>query len=218
MKDKTEQVLGKIYFLLSSITYLIYMIHVYIGSKIYIEKIFSKKYPNNIFDWLQGENRNLQNILRKNLTESVANIWDCTGGFHTLNCPFCKFELWFCKLNLWFCNLEVIPQLGDDLQLVSQLGGDFATWFAVAKMEFQLAKWHTCAWRWFRSCKTPYKISQVGFISQLISQVRNGLWAMKFSLNFVRLSSNGHNFFFSTPIHVPFEALESWLPKILNDI
>ena len=34
----------------------------YIGSKIYIEKIFSKKYPNNIFDWLQGENRNLQKI------------------------------------------------------------------------------------------------------------------------------------------------------------
>ena len=32
----------------------------YIGSKIYIEKIFSKKYPNNIFNLLQGEN-----ILRK---------------------------------------------------------------------------------------------------------------------------------------------------------
>ena len=27
----------------------------YIDSKIYIEKIFSKKYPNNIFDWLEGE-------------------------------------------------------------------------------------------------------------------------------------------------------------------
>ena len=34
----------------------------YIGSKIYIEKIFSKKYTNNIFDWLQGENRNLHKI------------------------------------------------------------------------------------------------------------------------------------------------------------
>ena len=34
----------------------------YISSKIYIEKIFSKKYPNNIFDWLQGENRNLHKI------------------------------------------------------------------------------------------------------------------------------------------------------------
>ena len=34
----------------------------YIVSKIYIEKIFSKKYPNNIFDWLQGENRNLHKI------------------------------------------------------------------------------------------------------------------------------------------------------------
>ena len=35
---------------------------IYIGSKIYIEKIFSKKYPNNILDWLQGENRNLHKI------------------------------------------------------------------------------------------------------------------------------------------------------------
>ena len=48
-KGKTEQVLY------SSITYLIYdvtrfMMILYIGSKIYIEKIFSKKYPNNIFD------------------------------------------------------------------------------------------------------------------------------------------------------------------------
>ena len=169
MKEKLSKCSVKIYFLLSSITYLIYdvtrfMMILYIGSKIYIEKIFSKKYPNNIFDWLQGENRNLQNILRENLTESVANIWDCIGGFrkviHTLNYPFCKFELWFCKLNLWFHNMEVIPQPGDDLQLVSQLGGDFATWFAAAKMEFQLAKWHTCACRWFlssfRSCKMGF--------------------------------------------------------------
>ena len=71
MKEKTEQVLCKIYFLLWSsfrrITYMMYMIYdvwylFYIGPKIYIEKIFSKKYPNNIFDWLQGEN-----ILRKKI-------------------------------------------------------------------------------------------------------------------------------------------------------
>ncbi|KAL6312850.1 hypothetical protein AAG906_018823 [Vitis piasezkii] len=79
---------------------------------------------------------------------------------------------------------------------------DFATWFAATKMEFQLAKWHTCACRWFRSCKTPCKISQVDFM-------RNGLWAQIFATHFVatkfshslmRLSSNGHNFFVSTPI------------------
>ena len=37
------------------ITYIgsiIYWLVLYIGSKIYIEKIFSKKYSNNIFDWL----------------------------------------------------------------------------------------------------------------------------------------------------------------------
>ena len=51
-EGKTEQVLCKIYFLLSSITSMIYDLFslLYIGSKIYIEKIFSKKYPNNIFD------------------------------------------------------------------------------------------------------------------------------------------------------------------------
>ena len=97
----------------------------------------------------------------KNLTKSVANIWDCTGRFRkvirTLICPFSKFELWFCKLNLWFRNLEMI------CNVISQLGGDFATWFAAAKMEFQLAKWHTCAWRWFRSCETPCEIFASGF-------------------------------------------------------
>ena len=52
-EGKTEQVLCKIYFFLSS-DYIYSKIYdippFYIGSKIYIEKIFSKKYPNNIFD------------------------------------------------------------------------------------------------------------------------------------------------------------------------
>ena len=110
-------------------------------------------------------------------------------------------------LKVWALILQVefvILQLGGDLQLVSQLGGDFATWFVTVKMEFQLVKWHTCAWRWFRSCETPCEISQVDSISQL----RNGLWAAKFSLNFVQLSSNSHNFFVSAPICTPFEALD----------
>ena len=34
----------------SSIPYIYNIYFLYIGSKIYIEKIFSKKYPNNIFD------------------------------------------------------------------------------------------------------------------------------------------------------------------------
>ena len=61
-EEETEQVLC------SSIPYMIWYIYffyislLYIGSKIYIEKIFTKKYPNNIFNWLQGENRNLHKI------------------------------------------------------------------------------------------------------------------------------------------------------------
>ena len=38
--------------------------------------------------------------------------------------------------------------------------GDFAMWFTAAKMKFQLAKWHTCACRWFRK-------------ERLISQLQN---------------------------------------------
>ena len=43
-KGKTEPVLC------SSVSYIYHISPLYIGSKIYIEKIFSKKYPNNIFD------------------------------------------------------------------------------------------------------------------------------------------------------------------------
>ena len=68
----------------------------------------------------------------------------------------------------------MILQLGDDLQLDLQLEGDFATWFAATKMEFQLAKWHTCACRWFRSCETPCKISRG------VSQLQNHPLAHEF--------------------------------------
>ena len=36
--------------------------------------------------------------------------------------------------------------------------------------------------------------------------------------NLLWSASNGSNFFISTPIHVPFEALDFWLPNIWNDI
>ena len=55
---------------------------------------------------LQGDNGDLNNkYLKKNLKESVANIWEYTGGFcklkhdlrkfRKLNCPFCKLDLDF---------------------------------------------------------------------------------------------------------------------------
>ncbi|RVW95609.1 hypothetical protein CK203_039069 [Vitis vinifera] len=34
-----------------------------------------------------------------------------------------------------------------------ELGGDFTTWFAAAKMEAWAAKWHSCAKGGFRSCE-----------------------------------------------------------------
>ena len=66
----------------------------------------------------------------------------------------------------------MIPQLGDDSQLHSQLGVDFATWFAARgqfrnhfaahfaalKWVYGAAKWHSCAKGWFCSCETTYKM------------------------------------------------------------
>ena len=60
----------------------------------------------------------------------------------------------------WFHNLEMIPQLGDDLQLHSRLGGDFATWFAAVKMEAWAAKWHLCAKGGFHS---SFRSCEMGF-------------------------------------------------------
>ena len=40
----------------------------------------------------------------------------------------------------------------------------------------------------------------------------------KFLFSLVQLPSNGYNFFNSAPICKPFEALDSWLPKLRNDV
>ena len=42
--------------------------------------------------------------------------------------------------------------------------------------------------------------------------------AAKLAFSLLWSASNGSNFFISTPIHAPFEALDFWLPKIWNDI
>ena len=50
-------------------------------------------------------------------------------------------------------------------------------------------------------------------------KLRNGHFQLvKFSHSLMRLSSNPHNFLVSTPICISFEALESWLPKLRNNI
>ena len=78
---------------------------------------------------------------------------------HMLNYPFCKFEL-------WFCNLEVISQLGDDLQLDSQLGGHFA-----AKEHFH-RPFHSP----FHSCEMRGWICEMALVCQgVVSQLRNTL-------------------------------------------
>ncbi|WKA04802.1 hypothetical protein VitviT2T_022807 [Vitis vinifera] len=65
----------------------------------------------------------------------------------------------------------------------------------------------------FRSCEMRVEGCEMalvcqGVVSQLRNHLRNGGLAAKFPLNFARLSSNGHNFFVSTPIHAPFEVLD----------
>ena len=66
--------------LCSSVSYISYIL--YIGSKIYIEKIFSKKYPNNIFDRLQGENRNLHKISWEKKSNLVSGKYREASGKH----------------------------------------------------------------------------------------------------------------------------------------
>ena len=119
------------------------------------------------------------------------------------------FASWICDFATWrwFRNLEMISQLGDD----------FVTWFV--------------AWRWFRNlicscengiwtCEVAHVclqvVSQVDFAAMKFSEV--DFAAAKFSLSLVRLSSNGHNFFVSAPIYTLFKELDSWLPELKKNI
>ena len=65
----------------------------------------------------------------------------------------------------------------------------------------------------FAATKHLAKFSQADFAAAKISQgkvdIATDFAAAKFSLNLVRLSSNGHNFFVSAPIRTLFEALDS---------
>ena len=47
---------------------------------------------------------------------------------------------------------------------------------------------------------------------------RSSFRSCEISHSLMQLSSNGHNFFVSAPNCTPFEALDSWLPKLRNDI
>ena len=96
-----------------------------------------------------------------------------------MNCPVSKFEL-------WFCNLEVIPQLGDDLQfgndsqLHSQLGGHFA-----AKGQFRshfATKEHFH--RPFRSCEMRGWGCEMALMCQgVVLQLRNTLRNFRSSIH-----------------------------------
>ena len=44
-------------------------------------------------------------------------------------------------------------------------GMDFAAHFAIAKWEYDVAKWHSCAKGWFHSCETPF---------EMVPRLRNG--------------------------------------------
>ena len=184
----------------------------YIGSKIYIEKIFSKKYPNNIFDWLQGKKIE---IYTKYL-EKKSNL---------VSSKYLRLHRWISHVELSI--FQVWTLIFQVEFVISQLGGDSVTWR-------WFATWFI-AWRPFRSQGTFLQA-----ISQPISQLRNegvelrngthvprggvaiakhlAKFSQLISLSFVRLSSNSHNFFVSAPIHVSFEALDFWLPKIRKNI
>ena len=72
-------------------------------------------------------------------------------------------------------------------------------------------------WRWF--CNLVHNLQMISHLGSQLWKwnfnlrsgtrvLEGGFAAAKFSLSFARLSSNGHNFFVSAPIHTPFEALD----------
>ena len=133
----------------------------YIGSKIYIEKIFSKKYPNNIFDWLQRENRNLHKLS----WEKKSNLVDGK----------------YLRLHRWIAHVDSHVELSilQVWTLVLQLGGDSATWrwFATLIRSLEVIsrqKGDFAAWRWFRKGE-----AFSATFSQPISQLRNGGTALQ---------------------------------------
>ena len=65
---------------------------------------------------------------------------------------------------------------------------------------------HFAAKGWFRSDHL------------VILQPKADFTDAKLAFNLVWLASNGYKFFISTPIYVLFEALDSWLPELRNDI
>ena len=66
---------------------------IYIGSNIYIDKIFFKKYSNNIFDWLQGENRNLHKISWEKKSNLVDGKYREASGKHRGTVQHSAFNL-----------------------------------------------------------------------------------------------------------------------------
>ena len=122
--------------------------------------------------------------------------------WHFRNFPWlCKvFFQTFLHFASQFRNLKVISKLGGHFAAISKLGDHFA------------AKWHFR--KPFRSCEMSVWGFQMALVcqrvvSQLRNTIRNGSSAAKFPLSFARSSSNGHNFFVSTPNRAPFEALDS---------
>ena len=127
---------------------------------------------------------------------------------------------------------QPILKLENHFAAISNLGDHF---IAIWKFENHLATnshfrskwriWHGVAMglRKHFAAKWDFRI-RVPFsqpISQLrngVGRLRNGALAAKFSLSFACSSSNGHNFFVSTSIYTPFEALDSRLPELQNEI
>ena len=67
-------------------------------------------------------------------------------------------------LHRWISQVQMkLVKISQVEFVILQLGGDFATWFTAAKTEFELAKWYTCACKWFRSCEIFAQLGAVVF-------------------------------------------------------
>ena len=91
-------------------------------------------------------------------------------------------------------------------------------WIAlVIKILTKNTKTYTIWLEMIASPNMPIGLKGNNYYLKVFKRVNYKLWNNTFWV-VIKLSSNGHNFFILAPIYTSFEALDSWLPKIRNNI
>ena len=115
----------------------------------------------------------------------------------------------------------MICNLIRSLEVISQRGLQLRKWsFNLRSGTHELAGGFTAAKHLVKFCKwisfrSSFHSCEMGFG---LRNFRSSFRSYEIWHSLMRLSSNGHNFFVSNPIHKTFEVLDSWLRELRNDI